>query len=234
MTPAERLAEICAGHAALEGPLLPILHAVQAEFGCVDAEAERAIAKALNLSRAEVHGVVSFYHDFAVEPDPRPVIQLCRAEACQARGVEALVSAAEAAAGLARSADDLSAFVDQRLAYEGLGPEAVALVGFSQGAMMALHVAPRRPVAMAAVVAISGQLLVPERLLAETMTRPPMLVMHGDLDEVVPFAAMAAAADALVAAGFDTYGQVMQGTGHGIAQDGLSTALAFLKQHLPG
>ena len=99
MTPAERLAGICADHAALEGPLLPILHAVQAEFGCVDAEAERAIARALNLSRAEVHGVVSFYHDFAVERDPRPVVQLCRAEACQARGVEALVSAAEAAAG---------------------------------------------------------------------------------------------------------------------------------------
>ena len=99
MTPSERLAEICAGRAALEGPLLPILHAVQAEFGCVDAEAERAIAKALNLSRAEVHGVVSFYHDFSAEADPRPVVQLCRAEACQARGVEALVSAAEAAAG---------------------------------------------------------------------------------------------------------------------------------------
>ena len=93
------VADICAEHAALEGPLLPILHAVQAQFGCVDAEAERVIAKALNLSRAEVHGVVSFYHDFAAEPDPRPVVQLCRAEACQARGVEALVSAAEIAAG---------------------------------------------------------------------------------------------------------------------------------------
>ncbi len=99
MTREERLVEICADQAALEGPLLPILHAVQAEFGCVDAEAERAIAKALNLSRAEVHGVVSFYHDFAAEPDPRPVVQLCRAEACQARGVESMVAAAEAAAG---------------------------------------------------------------------------------------------------------------------------------------
>jgi formate dehydrogenase subunit gamma len=95
----ERIVEICAGHAALEGPLLPILHAVQAEFGCVDPEAERAIAKALNLSRAEVHGVVSFYHDFAAETDPRPVVQLCRAEACKSRGVEAMVGAAEAAAG---------------------------------------------------------------------------------------------------------------------------------------
>ncbi len=99
MTRAERIAEICASNAAIEGPLLPILHAVQRAFGCVDAEAERVIAQALNLSRAEVHGVVSFYHDFTAEPDPRPLVQICRAEACQARGVEALVSAAEAAAG---------------------------------------------------------------------------------------------------------------------------------------
>lgn len=95
----QRLLEICADHAALEGPLLPILHAVQTELGCVDSIAERVIAQALNLSRAEVHGVVSFYHDFTAEPDPRPYVQLCRAEACQARGVEALVAAAEAAAG---------------------------------------------------------------------------------------------------------------------------------------
>lgn len=93
------VADICVEHAGLEGPLLPILHAVQAEFGCVDAAAERIIAKALNLSRAEVHGVVSFYHDFHAAADPRPVVQLCRAEACKSRGVEALVSAAEAAAG---------------------------------------------------------------------------------------------------------------------------------------
>ena len=99
MPSSDRLAEICADHAALEGPLLPILHAVQAEYGCVDAEAERVIAHALNLSRAEVHGVVSFYHDFAATADPRPCLELCRAEACQARGVEALVAAAEAAAG---------------------------------------------------------------------------------------------------------------------------------------
>lgn len=99
MTREERLAEICAAHVGLEGPLLPILHDVQVAFGCIDAEAERAIAHALNLSRAEVHGVVSFYHDFTAEADPRPVVQLCRAEACQARGVEALVGAAEAAAG---------------------------------------------------------------------------------------------------------------------------------------
>jgi formate dehydrogenase subunit gamma len=95
----QRLAEILAAHAGREGPLLPLMHDVQAAFGCVDREAEAAIAHALNLSRAEVHGVVSFYHDFRAEADPRPEVQLCRAEACQARGVEAMVAAAERAAG---------------------------------------------------------------------------------------------------------------------------------------
>lgn len=99
MNRAARLAAILADHAAREGPLLPILHDVQAAFGCIDSEAEAIIAEALNLSRAEVHGVVSFYHDFTAAADPRPVVQLCRAEACQARGVESLVAAAEAAAG---------------------------------------------------------------------------------------------------------------------------------------
>ena len=99
MNQAERLAEICIAHAGREGPLLPILHDVQAEFGCIDAAAEAQIAQVLNLSRAEVHGVVSFYHDFTAQADPRPCVELCRAEACQARGVEALVDGAEAAAG---------------------------------------------------------------------------------------------------------------------------------------
>ena len=94
-----RLDELIADYKHREAPLLPLLHAVQEAFGCVDAEAEAAIAMALNLSRAEVHGVASFYHDFHAEPDPRPELQLCRAEACQARGVEALVAVAEAAAG---------------------------------------------------------------------------------------------------------------------------------------
>lgn len=99
-----RLAQIVDGHVAEQASLLPILHDVQAAFGCVSPAAEAAIARALNLSRAEVHGAVSFYHDFTApnslgEGDPRPCVQLCRAEACQARGVEALVSAAEHAAG---------------------------------------------------------------------------------------------------------------------------------------
>jgi phospholipase/carboxylesterase len=115
-----------------------------------------------------------------------------------------------------------------------LGPEALAIVGFSQGAMMSLHVAPRRAKPMAAVVAISGRLIAPEMLGAEVVSRPPVLVMHGDQDAVVPFEEMAAAADALVGAGFDTYGHVMKGMGHGISQDGLGQMLGFLKQYLPG
>lgn len=93
--PGSQLDTILAAHAGREGALLPILHDVQASFGHVGEDAIRAIAHALNLSRAEVHGVVSFYHDFRVTPQPLPVLKLCRAEACQARGVEALVEDAE-------------------------------------------------------------------------------------------------------------------------------------------
>lgn len=92
----ERLEQIIAFHAGREGPLLPILHDVQAEYGHVSEAAIGVIAGALNLSRADVHGVVSFYHDFheASEPGPdrRGVLKLCRAEACQARGVDALAA----------------------------------------------------------------------------------------------------------------------------------------------
>lgn len=99
MTGPDRLGAIIAAHRDAEGPLLPILHDVQAAFGCIDAAAQAVIAAALNLSRAEVHGVVSFYHDFSQTPDQRPLVQLCRAEACQARGAEALAAAAQVAAG---------------------------------------------------------------------------------------------------------------------------------------
>ena len=87
------LDDITTRHTSRQGALLPILHDVQAAFGYVSEDAMRAIAAALNLTRAEVYGVVSFYHDFRQSPDPRPSIKLCRAEACQARGVDALVAA---------------------------------------------------------------------------------------------------------------------------------------------
>jgi NADH:ubiquinone oxidoreductase subunit E len=75
--------EIIRRHSARDGALLPILHDVQAAFGCVPGEAVPFIAEALNLTRAEVHGVVSFYHDFRDKPAGRHVLKLCRAEACQ-------------------------------------------------------------------------------------------------------------------------------------------------------
>jgi formate dehydrogenase subunit gamma len=95
----DALTDILDLHKGRDGALLPILHDVQATFGHINEADIRTIASALNLTRAEVHGVVSFYHDFKTAPDARPVIKLCRAEACKARGVEALVAGAEAAAG---------------------------------------------------------------------------------------------------------------------------------------
>lgn len=89
------IADILAEHAGREGSLLPILHDVQKIFGHVSEDAMREIAHALNLTRAEVYGVVSFYHDFRKEAESRPVIKLCRAEACKARGVEALIPQTE-------------------------------------------------------------------------------------------------------------------------------------------
>jgi formate dehydrogenase subunit gamma len=89
------IADILAEHEGREGPLLPILHDVQKLFGNISEDAMREIADALNLTRAEVYGVVSFYHDFRNEAETRPVLKLCRAEACKARGVEALVPLAE-------------------------------------------------------------------------------------------------------------------------------------------
>ncbi len=136
--------------------------------------------------------------------------------------------------GLLAAAVDLNAFVDQVLADEGLPPEALALVGFSQGAMMSLHIAPRRDRAIGGVVAISGRLLVPDLLEAETKVKPPILLVHGDQDPVVPFEDMNLAGNALVAAGFETFGHVMEGGGHGISQDGLGVTLQFLKERLPG
>lgn len=140
----------------------------------------------------------------------------------------------QAAEGAARAAEDLNAFLDGLLAAEGLSPSQLALVGFSQGTMMSLEVAPRRAEPVACVVAFSGRLLRPEALAAEAVSRPPVLLLHGDADPMVPFEEMSVAGDALVAAGFETYGHVMKGTGHGISPDGLSVALAFLKQYLPG
>jgi formate dehydrogenase subunit gamma len=96
-----RGADIIAQHTHLEGATLVILHALQEAFGYVPEPAIPMIASALNLSRAEVHGVLTFYHDFRREPAGRHVLKLCRAEACQAAGGDALAARAEARLGIA-------------------------------------------------------------------------------------------------------------------------------------
>jgi formate dehydrogenase subunit gamma len=96
-----RGAEIIAEHAGLEGATLVMLHALQEAFGYVPEPAIPMVAEALNLSRAEVHGVFTFYHDFRHAPAGRHVLKLCRAEACQAAGGDALAARAEAKLGIA-------------------------------------------------------------------------------------------------------------------------------------
>jgi phospholipase/carboxylesterase len=142
-------------------------------------------------------------------------------------------SETDAEAGMASAVDDLNAFIDKVLADEGLRPEALALVGFSQGTMMSLHVAPRRAQPVAGLVGFSGRLLAPERLEADVISKPPVLLIHGDADEMVPVGDLPKAADALVKAGFETYAHVCKGLGHGIDNEGLSMALHFLRDRLP-
>ena len=130
------------------------------------------------------------------------------------------------------SAGKLDRFLDGVLAEEGLAPDRMVLLGFSQGTMMSLHVAPRRPEPVAGVVGFSGRLLAPERLASEAVSKPPVLLVHGDADDIVPIASLREAGEALTQAGFETYGHVMRGTAHGIAPDGLSVALAFMREKL--
>lgn len=139
----------------------------------------------------------------------------------------------ESMRGMDSAVQDLNAFLDALMVDEDVLPEQVVLFGFSQGTMMALHVAPRREDEVAGVVAFSGRLLSPELLADEAVVKPPVLLVHGDQDDVVPPQSLPEAAEALEAAGWqDVYAHVMKGTGHGIAPDGLSVALAFMRDKL--
>ena len=97
---AARTAEIVAEMRGLEGSLLPILHGIQEEFGYVPREALPVIAEALNISRAEVYGVVSFYHDYRSQPAGRHVLKLCQAEACQSMGSDRIAAQVKLALGI--------------------------------------------------------------------------------------------------------------------------------------
>lgn len=139
----------------------------------------------------------------------------------------------EAERGMTSAVADLNAFLDALMVDEDVLPEQVVLFGFSQGTMMALHVAPRREDEVAGVVGFSGRLLAPEDLVDDVVVRPPILLVHGDADDVVPVQSLPEAADALQKAGFeDVFAHIMKGTAHGIAPDGLSVALAFMRDNL--
>lgn len=141
-------------------------------------------------------------------------------------------SEAQAKEAMGRSITDLNAFLDKVLTDEGLTADRMVVIGFSQGTMMALHVLPRRDQEVAGIIGFSGRLLTPELLDAEARVRPPVLLIHGDQDPVVPFDDMNIAGQALQKANFPVYGHVMEGTGHGISPDGLGVALSFLKERL--
>ena len=145
-----------------------------------------------------------------------------------------LDGSSETAADASRlaSAARLDAFLDGILEQEGITPSQLVLFGFSQGTMMSLHVAPRRSEAIAGIVGFSGRLLEPEKLAGEALSRPPVLLVHGDADDIVPISSLQEAGEALTQAGFETYAHVMRGTAHGIAPDGLSVALAFMRDKL--
>ncbi|MEL6677976.1 MAG: alpha/beta fold hydrolase [Pseudomonadota bacterium] len=141
-------------------------------------------------------------------------------------------SEVEMGQGFAASAAKLNAYLDEVAAGEGIGPEKTVLVGFSQGTMMSLQVGPRRAASVAGIVGFSGRLLHPGSLAAEAVTKPPVLLIHGDADEVVPYASMPEAETALKGAGFSVETHTSPGTGHGIAPDGLGRALAFIQSAL--
>ena len=145
-----------------------------------------------------------------------------------------LDGSSETAANASRlaSAAKLDAFLDRVLQDEGVTPDRLVLFGFSQGTMMSLHVAPRRRETIAGIVGFSGRLLEPDRLAAESVSKPPVLLVHGDADDIVPVSALREAGDALSRAGFETYAHIMKGTAHGIAPDGLSVALSFMRDKL--
>ncbi|MBQ57887.1 phospholipase [bacterium] len=137
----------------------------------------------------------------------------------------------DAMLGLRSASQDLNAYLDGVMIDFDLLPEQVIVFGFSQGTMMALHVIPRRDEAIAGLVVFSGQLLEPEALVDDARAFLPILLVHGDQDDVVPIAALPKAVEGLQAAGFkDVYAHVMKDGAHGIAPDGLQVALAFMRK----
>lgn len=144
----------------------------------------------------------------------------------QDRGYSAML------AGVERAAPVLNHFLDRQLEILGLNDEDLALVGFSQGTMMSLYTALRRPDCCAGIVGYSGALIAPEALGAEITSRPPVCLIHGDEDPVVPYEAMGAAEEGLKAADVSVETHTRPGLGHGIDPEGITIAGEFLKRVL--
>ena len=134
------------------------------------------------------------------------------------------------AAGVRSARARLDGFIDAELARHGLPPAACALVGFSQGTMMALHAGLRRPEPLGAVLGLSGMLADAEGI----TSRPPVALVHGDVDEVIPVQALFASLEGLADAGVPALWRISSGTGHSVAEDGLALGAAFLRDALAG
>ena len=136
------------------------------------------------------------------------------------------------AAGVGQSAPILNAFIDDLLARYGLAEDRLVLIGFSQGTMMALHVGPRRAGAIAGIIGFSGMLADPEALAEDVRSKPPVLLIHGDADDVLPVSSLVRARQTLETLGFDVSSHVSPGLGHGIDEAGIGLGLDFLVRRL--
>ncbi len=132
--------------------------------------------------------------------------------------------------GILPAAAILNTFIDQVLAHHGIGADKLALLGFSQGTMMSLHVGPRREKQIGAILGYSGALTGADFLAAEIKSRPPVALVHGDADPVVPFGAMAEAEKTLTSVGIKCETLRVPGLQHGIAEDGMQFGATFLKR----
>ncbi|HSI01183.1 MAG TPA: alpha/beta fold hydrolase [Reyranella sp.] len=135
---------------------------------------------------------------------------------------------AVAAAGVRAAAPFVDAFLDDTMAHYGLDESNTTLVGFSQGTMMSLHVGLRREKQLAGIVGFSGMLAAADALGAEIRSRPPVMLLHGDSDEMLPHQLTERAAEVLRQHGVKTFMHIAPGVGHGIDQTGLSHAARFL------
>ncbi|NQV85133.1 MAG: dienelactone hydrolase family protein [Rhodospirillales bacterium] len=131
-------------------------------------------------------------------------------------------------AGAQTAAPILDAFINAQLAATGLGDDKLALVGFSQGTMMALHVGLRRANPVAGILGYSGMLVGPELLADAIQSRPPVLLAHGDADDVVPVSALSDAVAGLEAAGVPVTHHTSRGLGHGLDDEGITKGMEFL------